>query len=226
MECIFLGCFLFYTSSPTPSPTLKQQTSKVDDLCPCPPVTYPPGWGWQPLQPGSAGMGRESQAWRVSHGSLLCSSSLSPRRLSLAKPAVCTWTSLSLSFPHSARARGHACMVPTGVCALLQAASWNRRAVGGHHPEAPDCALASPSYLPRGKQVYSFRVCPTKWTAHGKIFLLVNNCLGWHVWAYLRPKSILPFHLSDISQDTVINIQQNNRFFNNLQSASKIPRLC
>ena len=98
MECIFLWVFsLLHFFSPTPSPTLKQQTEKgADCLCPTLPVTYPPGWrvtGHCSL--GSPGMGRESQALDGVHGLPLFFLSIS--RFSLAKPAVCTWTSLSLS---------------------------------------------------------------------------------------------------------------------------------
>ena len=97
MECIFLWLFsLPHYFYPTPSPTLKQQTEKGAD-CLCPPTHDPPSRleGDRPLQPG------ESRHGQRVPGSGQCSwlplFFLSISRFSLAKPAVCTWTSLSLS---------------------------------------------------------------------------------------------------------------------------------
>ena len=143
------GCFLFHTTSiPLPAPPSSSRLKRKLTVRALLPVTHPPGWrvtGHCSL--GSPGMGRESQALDSVHG-CLCSSSLSaasPLPSQLSAPGH-----LCHSLPTLCLARGHAGMVPPGVCALLQAASCNWVDVERTPiPEAPDCALASSSYLPR-----------------------------------------------------------------------------
>ena len=104
--------------------------------------------GDRPLQPG------ESRHGQRVPGSGRCSWPASV--LPLYQPllpcqASCLHLDISVTlFPHSAWPEATLAWSLTGVCALLQAASWNWLGVGRTPiPEAPDCALASPSYLPR-----------------------------------------------------------------------------
>ena len=134
------SCFLFHTSIPLL--TLEQQTEKGAD-CACPPPRDPLSRieGDRPLQVGESRHGQSPRLWTAVMA-CLCSSSLSA-----ASPSC---LHLDISVPSFCLARGHAGTVPAGVCALLPAASWNCVGLGGTPiPEALDCALASPSYLPQ-----------------------------------------------------------------------------
>ena len=136
-----LGCFLFHTSIPLP--TLEQQTEKGADYA-CPPPCDPLSRVTGHCTPGSPGMGRVPGSGRRSWPA----SVLPPCRPLLPRQASCLH--LDISVPSLCLARGHACTVPAGVCALLPAAIWNCVGLGGTPiPEALDCALASPSYSPQ-----------------------------------------------------------------------------
>lgn len=109
------------------------------------PVTHSPGSRVTGhCRSGSRGMGRVPGSGRRSWPA----SVLPPYRPLLPPQASCLH--LDISVPSFCLARGHAGTVPAGVCVLLPAASWNCVGLGGTPiPEALDCALASPSYLPQ-----------------------------------------------------------------------------